>query len=70
MDVVLVFPSNSGTIIATKTLKESGVPARMIPTPRSVQSLSNLCLSIDASVEGRAVSVLKAANVSVSAVYR
>ena len=70
MDVVLVFPSNSGTIIATKTLKESGVSARMIPTPGSVQTLSNLCLSIDASVEGRAVSVLKAANVSVSAVYR
>lgn len=70
MDVVLVFPSNSGTIIATKTLKESGVPARMIPTPRSVQTLSNLCLSIDSSVEVRAVSVLKAANVSVSAVYR
>jgi hypothetical protein len=70
MDVVLVFPSNAGTIIATKTLKECGVTARMIPTPRSVQSVSNLCLSIDPSVESLAVSALKAANVSVSAVYR
>ncbi len=65
-----MFPSNSSTIIATRTLKESGVPARMIPTPRSVQSISNLCLSIDQSVESLAVSALKAANVSVSAVYR
>ena len=69
-DVVLVFPSNAGTMIATKALRDSGVPARMIPTPASVQSASNLCLSVCGSVETRAVSALKAANVSVSVVHR
>ena len=68
--VVLVFASNSGTMIATKALRDSGVSARMIPTPASVQSAANLCLSIDQVLERRAVTVLEAANVSVSAVHR
>ena len=69
MDVVLVFPSNSGTMIATQTLRNSGVPARMIPTPPGAHSPSSLCLSVDGAVESKAVTALKAANVSVS-VYR
>jgi hypothetical protein len=67
---VLVFPSNAGTMIATKALRDSGVAARMIPTPASVTSASNLCLSIDFASESLAVSALKAANVSISAVCR
>lgn len=70
MDVVLVFASNSGTMVATKTLRDSGVHARMIPTPASVQSAANLCLSIDGAAESRAVTALKAAKVSISAVHR
>jgi hypothetical protein len=70
VDVVLVFPSNSGAMIATKALRESGVAARIIPTPPTMQSPSNLSLSIDQSVEHEAVSALKAANVRISAVYR
>lgn len=69
-DVVLVFGSNAGTMIATKALRDCGVSARMIPTPASVQSAANLCLSIDSSAETRAVGALKSANVSVSAVHR
>jgi Protein of unknown function (DUF3343) len=69
-NVVLVFSSNAGTMIATKTLRDSGVPARMIPTPASVKSASNLCLSIDHAAEGQAVTALKAANVGISAVCR
>jgi len=68
--VVLVFSSNAGAMIATRTLRESGVPARMIPTPASVQSASNLCLSIDHAAESRAISALAAAKVSISAVCR
>jgi Protein of unknown function (DUF3343) len=70
VDVVLVFSSNSGAMIATKALRESGVAARIIPTPPMMQSPSNLSLSIDQSVEQKAVSALKAAHVSISAVYR
>jgi hypothetical protein len=69
MDVVLVFPTNSGTMVATKTLRDSGVVAKMIPTPASVQSSANLCLSIDHLLEAQAVSALAAANISLSGVY-
>ncbi|HWT06053.1 MAG TPA: putative Se/S carrier-like protein [Xanthomonadales bacterium] len=69
-DVILMFPSNSGTMIATKALRDSGVAARMIPTPPSVQSASNLCLSIDHALEAAALAALKAANVGVSTVVR
>jgi hypothetical protein len=70
IDVVLVFGSNSGTMIATKALRESGVPARIIPTPPSVPSASNLCLRIDGALEHKAVTALNAAKVSVRAVHR
>ena len=70
VDVVLVFPSNSGTMIATKALRDSGVAARIIPTPRGIQSPSNLSLSIDLAAEHEAVSALNAAKVSISAVHR
>jgi hypothetical protein len=69
-NVVLVFASNAGTMIATKTLRDSGVSARMVPRPASVQSASNLCLSIDQAFEERAIEALRAARVSVSAVCR
>jgi hypothetical protein len=69
-DVILMFASNSGTMIATKALRDSGVQARMIPTPSGVQSPSNLCLSIDHAVEAAALAVLKIAKVAVSTVVR
>jgi hypothetical protein len=69
-NVVLVFASNAGTMIATKTLRDSGVSARMVPRPASVQSASNLCLSIDQAFEERAIEALRAARVAVSAVHR
>lgn len=68
--VVLVFPSNSGTMIATKALRDSGVAATIIPTPASTQSQSNLSLRIDPAAESRAVAALEAAKVIVSGVYR
>jgi len=69
-NVILLFPSNAGTMIATKALRDSGVQAKMIPTPATVQSASNLCLSIDRAVEAAAIAALKTANVSVSTVVR
>jgi Protein of unknown function (DUF3343) len=68
--VILLFPSNSGTMIATKALRDSGVHAKMIPTPRTVQSTSNLCLSIDHAVEAAALTALAAAQVSVEQIVR
>jgi putative Se/S carrier protein len=69
-NVILLFPSNSGTMIATKALRDSGVQAKMIPTPPSMQSSSNLCLSIEHAVEAAALAALKVAKVSVSTVIR
>jgi len=69
-DVLLLFPSNSGTMIATKTLRDSGVHAKMMPTPASAQSASNLCLSIAPTVEAQALAALKVARISVSSVLR
>ncbi|HEY6234272.1 MAG TPA: putative Se/S carrier-like protein [Candidatus Elarobacter sp.] len=69
-NVILRFPSNSGTMIATKALRDSGVQANMIPTPTSVQSASNLCLSIEHAVEATALAALKVAKVSVSTIVR
>ena len=68
--VTLVFSSNAGTMVATKTLRESGVSARMIPTPVTVASDANLCLSIDQALEHRAIAALEAAHVTVSSVCR
>jgi hypothetical protein len=66
-NVILVFPSNSGTMVATKTLRDSGVQAKMIPTPPSVQSTANLCLSIDGALKIAALAALEVANISVTA---
>jgi hypothetical protein len=69
-NVILLFPSNSGTMIATKALRDHGVLAKMIPTPPSLKSQSNLCLSIEHAAEAAALAALKAANVGVSSVIR
>jgi hypothetical protein len=69
-NVILVFPSNSGTMIATKTLRDRGVAATVIPTPASVQSASNLCLSIEHGAEVDALEALRRARVSPSSVVR
>jgi hypothetical protein len=69
-DVILFFASNADTMIATKALKDAGVTAKMIPKPASVNSASNLCLSIDGSVEGTAVTALKGANISLGGVVK
>jgi hypothetical protein len=63
-NVILLFPSNSGTMIATKTLRDCGVAARVIPTPSGVESASNLCLSIDNTAETAALDALRSAKVS------
>jgi hypothetical protein len=69
-DVILLFPSNAGTMIATKALRDSGVQARMIPTPPSVKSASNLCLSVEHALESAALAALSVAKVAVSTVVR
>lgn len=68
--VILVFPSNSATMIATKALRDSGVAAKMIPTPATIASPSNLCLSIDQDDEAAALAALKAAKISLSGAVR
>jgi hypothetical protein len=69
-NVILLFPSNSGTMIATKTLRDSGVAAKVIPTPKNVQSASNLCLSIEYAAEVDALDALRAARLTPSSVVR
>ncbi|HVA34127.1 MAG TPA: putative Se/S carrier-like protein [Candidatus Baltobacteraceae bacterium] len=69
-DVILFFDTNADTMIATKTLKDAGVTAKMIPKPANVTSSSNLCLSIDAGVETQATSALSTAGVSLGGVVR
>ncbi len=69
-DVILFFSNNADTMIATKTLKDAGVTAKMIPKPSSVNSASNLCLSIDGGVEGTAVTAIKGANIALGGVVK
>lgn len=57
-------------MIATKALKDAGVAAKMIPKPASVNSTSNLCLSIDGGAEGAAVTALKTANIALGGVVK
>jgi hypothetical protein len=67
-NLILVFPSNSVTMIATRTLRDSGCAAKIIPKPASVQSESNLCLSVDQLAGATALAALKGANISVAAI--
>lgn len=69
-DVILFFSSNADTMIATKALKDAGVTAKMIPKPASVNSASNLCLSIDGGLEGQAVGALSGAGVALGGVVK
>jgi hypothetical protein len=68
--LILLFPSNSGVMVATRALKDSGVQARMMPVPANTQSSSNLCLSIDHAMEAAVLATLKVANIDVSAILR
>jgi len=67
-DVILFFGSNADTMIATKTLKDAGVFAKMIPKPASVTATANLCLTIDAAAESQAKSALTTAGVALGGV--
>jgi hypothetical protein len=69
-DVILFFSSNADTMIATKALKDAGVAAKMIPKPSSVNTASNLCLSIDGGSEGAAMNALKSANIALGGVVK
>ncbi len=69
-DIVLSFGSNADTMIATKTLKDAGVAARMIPKPAHVVATANLALSIDGAAEAAAVAALAKANVSLGGITR
>lgn len=67
-DVILFFASNADAMIATKTLKDAGVAAKMIPKPAHVTSPANLCLSIDAGAEAGAKGALSKAGVALGGV--
>jgi hypothetical protein len=67
-DLILFFASNADTMIATKTLKDAGVTAKMIPKPAHVTSPANLCLSIDAAAEAGAKNALSGAGVALGGV--
>lgn len=69
-DVILFFGTNADTMIATKTLKDAGVTAKMIPKPANVSTASNLCLSIDAGVESQAKTALTTAGVALGGVVK
>jgi hypothetical protein len=69
-DLILFFGSNADTMIATKTLKDAGISAKMIPKPANVSSASNLCLSIDGGVESQAKTALSGAGVALGGVVK
>ncbi len=69
-DVILFFGSNADTMIATKALKDAGIPAKMIPKPSTVNAASNLCLTIDGGAESHAKSALTGAGVSLGGVVK
>ena len=69
-DLILFFASNADAMIATKTLKDAGVTAKMIPKPPSVNSASNLCLCIDSGAESKAKSALSGAGVELGGVIK
>ncbi|MDQ2864941.1 MAG: DUF3343 domain-containing protein [Candidatus Eremiobacteraeota bacterium] len=69
-DVVLFFGSNADTMIATKTLKDAGVSAKMIPKPATVSSASNLCLTIDGGAENSAKTALSGAGIALGGVVK
>ncbi len=69
-DVILFFGSNADTMIATKALKDAGIPAKMIPKPATVDTTSNLCLTIDGGVESQAKTALTGAGVSLGGVVK
>lgn len=69
-DVILFFGSNADTMIATKALKDAGIPAKMIPKPAAVNSASNLCLTIDGGAESQAKNALTGAGVSLGGVVK
>ncbi|BDE07788.1 hypothetical protein WPS_30640 [Vulcanimicrobium alpinum] len=69
-DVVLFFASNADTMIATKALKDHGVSAKMIPKPATVAASANLALSIEGSLESKALTALTAANVALGGVVK
>lgn len=69
-DVILFFGSNADTMIATKALKDVGIPAKMIPKPAAVNTASNLCLTIDGGVESQAKTALTGAGVSLGGVVK
>ena len=69
-DLILFFGSNADTMIATKALKDAGISAKMIPKPPTVNSASNLCLSIDGGVESQAKSALSGAGVPLGGIVK
>lgn len=69
-DLILFFSSNADTMIATKALKDAGVTAKMIPKPATVNSASNLCLSIDGAAETQAKTALTGAGVALGGVVK
>jgi hypothetical protein len=69
-DVVLFFASNADTMIATKTLKDAGISAKMIPKPANVNASANLCISIDSGAEGSAKTALSGAGVALGGVVK
>jgi len=69
-DVILFFSSNADTMIATKALKDSGVMAKMIPKPASVNSTANLAIAVDTTAEANALAALGKANVALGGVVK
>ncbi len=69
-DLILFFGSNADTMIATKALKDAGISAKMIPKPATVNTASNLCLSIDGGAETQAKSAISGAGVPLGGVVK
>lgn len=55
---VMLFKSVSHAMLAEKTLKEAGIPHKLIPVPRHISSDCGVCLRFQADDAERIVQVL------------
>jgi hypothetical protein len=67
-DIILYFGSNADTMVAGKALRDAGITAKMRPTPASLPSDLNLCLSIAAPAQSQAKAALLGAGIALAGI--
>jgi hypothetical protein len=68
--IVLYFPNNTDTMIATKALRDAGVETKLLPLTANVPSSAQLCLRIDGSAEACALRAIGLAQIGLGGIVR